>query len=558
MTYDSLHPTTFYDTFPDYLAGMESLYGEKFALSCYTRTGEEQTLTYTELCAQIRALRVALCSHNLQGKHVAILSENSFAWLIAYFAIVSCGGVAVCIDTEQPDEAIREMVLDSDSAAVFASSVFVPICLPLLETANALPLVHMDAPGEDGTNAANTFPTLTDWVEAGNRLLAENPDAAQPMALDPDQIASIAFTSGTTSTSKMVMLSHRNLLKNASEAVSYVFMGPKVFTPLPFYHTYGLTCSILNNLVRGAHIVINGDMRTLFRNLSAARPYAFVAVPLMVESLYNQIWVNAKKNGTTEALRRSLRHAGLWHGLGIKKRHPDLEEIHQTFFAGVTVIITGGASIDAQICEKLELLGVLVLQGYGITECSPLISANHNAHYRHGSVGRALRDTEVRFVDDEIWVKGPSVMHGYYKNPAQTAEAIEDSWFKTGDLGHMDKDGFLFITGRKKNQIVFKNGKKLSPEKIEAVLQGIPLIKEVVIHSTQAKDVSSDIQLVASIYPDPALTEGLSPYEVLTALQEEVNAINDTLPSYQRIELINVREQEFEKTATKKTKRHLI
>ena len=545
MTQPPLYDVDFYDTFSDYVSGIEHRFGDSTALTCYTRDGQEKNLSFTELCSRVRALRAALISCGLAGKHMAIVGENSFEWLTVYLAIVCTGGVSVCVDTEQPDESIREMICNSDSEAVFVSSAFEHICRPLTEDGR-IALIRMDAvPGEGGS--------LADMTDGGDDLTA-----GDDIILNPDQTAAIVFTSGTTSTSKMVMLSHRNLLYNASATVSQVELGSRVFTPLPFYHTYGLTCSVLANFITGATVIINGNLRTMVRDLGFARATSFMAVPLMVETLYNQIWVAAKKNGTTEQLEKLLSRARAMKKSGVSDTLPELETIRQEFLAGLPVIISGGASIDNEICEQLELFGVVVLQGYGISECSPLVAVNRLVSYKHGSVGLAVKGTDTQLVDEELWVRSPSVMLGYYKAPELAAEAIEDGWFKTGDIGSIDRDGFIFITGRKKNLIVFKNGKKLSPEKLEALFQTIPLVEEVVVHSAPSVDNSSDIRIIASIFPNAEMTGGMSSYEVLSAIQVEVDAINSSLPTYQRIEMINIRDRGFAKTATKKTKRHLI
>jgi long-chain acyl-CoA synthetase len=222
------------------------------------------------------------------------------------------------------------------------------------------------------------------------------------------------------------------------------------------------------------------------------------------------------------------------------------------------IIVSGGANLSEKISKDFELFGILILQGYGITECSPLVSANSNHSYKHGTVGHVLSSFELKFVDEEIWVKGPSVMKGYYKDPEQTAEVMEDGWFKTGDLGYLDRNGFLCLTGRKKNLIVFKNGKKLSPEKLEEMIRPLPLVKDVIVQGTASGSSTDDVKLTASIFPDAAQTADMSSYEILVALQKEIDRINDDLPGYQQIELLNMRDQEFERTSTKKIKRYTI
>jgi long-chain acyl-CoA synthetase len=280
------------------------------------------------------------------------------------------------------------------------------------------------------------------------------------------------------------------------------------------------------------------------------------AVPLIVEALRNQIWLGAERAGKAEGLRRLLRTCGRGRKLGVRLARDAVQEVHDTLFGKLHLIICGGAHLDQEIIEEFDLLGVQILQGYGISECAPLVSVNCNYANKIGSVGRPMPSVEVRIVADEVWVRGPSVMQGYYNAPEQTAEALEDGWFKTGDLGYLDRDGYLFLTGRRKNLIVFKNGKKISPERLENLLARIPLVKEVMVYGAANGSSADDVKLTASIFPDPERTVGLTSYEVLDLLQKEVDQINASLPAYQQIHMITVRDKEFVKTGTKKIKRY--
>jgi long-chain acyl-CoA synthetase len=397
-------------------------------------------------------------------------------------------------------------------------------------------------------------------VEHMDDLLARGmnlPDAASPVQVSPDQTAEIVFTSGTTSQSKMVMLTQKGVLQNIYDSSLFVYFFERTFCSLPFYHAYGLNCAVLNSFLRGCHLYINGDLRTTMRDLKLAKPDTMLTVPLVLETIHNQLWLGVEKAGKAESLKKLIQAASVCKKFHLPANFKAFDALREKICGSLRLIICGGAHLSKEIAEEFELLGIQVLQGYGITECCPLISVNCNYANKLGSVGRPLPTVELRIEEGEVWARGPSVMQGYYNNPEETAQALtSDGWFKTGDLGYLDKDGFLFLTGRKKNLIVFKNGKKVSPEKLEELISSIPMVKEVLVTGTANGVFADDVKLTASIYPDPQRTEGLSSYEILEHLQHEVDKINNTLPTYQQIQLVNIREKEFNKTGTKKIKRH--
>ncbi len=554
-----LNQVQYYTRFRDMIEDLADKYGESPAISWFTRKQEEQGVTYKQLRDDVRHLQEKIIQMGLAGKHLAVVGENSYEWLVVYFAANYCGSVAVCIDIEQPDETILQMLTMADVSAIFTVPAYVEICSQYVEC-----MKQTDQEGLSGqmfllNGKSENIPTVRSLIEEGSAIWQEGrQDQEMDEKVKPEDTAAIVFTSGTTNYSKPVMLSQMAILTNASDALANVKIGDRTFTSLPFYHTYGLTCSVLSMLIPGSHLYINGNLKTVMRDIQLAKPHTMLTVPLMLETIHSKIWLAAEQNGQTEGLKKLLWIRKILFKLGCRNSGKRLDMIREKSMGTIKLIICGGAHVSSEITEEFYYMGVTVLQGYGITECAPLVSVNRNEANKFDSVGLVTANCEVKIEDGEILVRGKNVMKGYYKLPELTAEAMKGEWFCTGDVGEIDKDGFLYITGRKKNLIVFKNGKKVSPEKLEEKIKSISLVKDVVVYGAASGVSTDDVQLVASIYPDQERVEGMTSYEILENLQEEINVINNDLPLYQQIQMINIREQEFSKTAMQKIKRHLI
>ncbi|MBE5955370.1 MAG: long-chain fatty acid--CoA ligase [Lachnospiraceae bacterium] len=544
-----LYKVKYYERFCDMVEDLGDRYGDAPAVSWYTRKQEEKGVTYRQMREDVRNLQEKLVDMGLAGRHIAIVGENSYEWIIACLAINYCGGVAVFIDTEQSDETIVEMLKMADTDVVFYSKPYEDICR--MYDGDEKKMILLNGSKGYGMN-------MDALIEEGAAIRANGgADENKRKEVSGEDVGIIVFTSGTTSASKAVMHKQSAVLTNAADTKALIKNGPIVFTSLPFYHTYGWTCSVLDSLIVGAHMYINGNLRTVFRDMRLSGADSLYTVPLMLEMIRNKFWLEAEQNGKMEEYKKHLARRKFLMSMGIKKPTKKVEEIREKCFGAVNLVLCGGASPETEIMEEFELMGVTVLQGYGITECAPLVSANRNDANRFSSVGLVAPHAEVKIEDGEILVRGKNVMKGYYKNPELTAQVMKDGWFCTGDLGGFDKDGFLFITGRKKNLIVFKSGKKVSPEKLEEMVKKIPLVQDVMVYGAETGVSADDVQVAASIYPNQTKTEGMTNYEILEALQKEIDVINHQLPMYQQIRLINIREQEFSKTALKKIKRHL-
>ena len=532
----------YYTNFREMLDGLKNSYGDQNAITCYSRRGEVKVYSYHDLYYDVLRFCNALTRENLFGKHIAIAGENSYAWLVTYLGVTVSGGVAVCIDIEQPDETVLEMIRMADCEAAFASSDLLPVIHPMVEKKEIKKLFSLDRAQSFAVGFEMFCGDIKDDLPTDNTLKGE-------------QSAVIIYTSGTTAAPKPVVLSHQAILTNVSDALSMFSPTLKMFASLPFYHAYGMTCSVLTGLIGGFGICINGNLKTMMRDLIAYQPGVIAVVPLLAESIHKTIWTESEKSGQKKALISLLkRYRFLGRPEFLHRKLQDLARTKQ--FGNLKILICGGAYLSKEVADDLTDFGISVIQGYGITECSPLVTVNRFPD--NNSVGEPLPHTEIKFEDGEILVRGKSLMSGYYNQPELTAEVMADGWFRTGDLGEFNREGKLVITGRKKNLIVFKNGKKVSSEEIEGYFAGISQVKEVVAYGATTGNSTDDVKVAVMIYPDPDKTKGMTSYEILNLLQQEVDALNVKLPVYKQIQMINLREQEFEKTSSQKIKRQIV
>jgi len=537
----------YFDTF-DQLVDEFKSHNQRTALSWFNDEGEKLSRTYSEFYQDIIGLRNKLITLGISDKHIAILSENSYEWIVAFYAIISGGGVAVLIDTEQTDDTVRELIVRSDVDYVFASDYLSGICQTLLKKKEISGIYIL---GED--NGQKSTPSVYTLINEGNSLRHQ-----EPPKMDPKRMAAIVCTSGTTSKQKLVMLSHQNLLINGSDANALCAVGPKIFSSLPLYHTFGLTIAVISSLAMGYEVTINGDLRFLARDMMASGATTVLAVPLIAEAMTKILFAGINDKDKVEKLKKLVESNSIVKYFGMRKVKPKLMLLKSHVFPNMKYVVCGGAHLDLEIAHILDAFEIQVLPGYGTTECSPMISAPHTEAIVIESVGTILPHCHVKIVQDEIWVKGENVMLGYYKDDEANQEVFEDGWYKTGDLGRVGKDDLIYFTGRKKNLIVLKNGKKISPEKIEELVVKIPLVKDVVAYGATSGNYADDVKPAVMIYPDPELSTGMTNYEILNEINREIEKINTKLPMFQQIQGVTLRDKEFVKTASKKIKREMI
>lgn len=460
--------------------------------------------TYDELKADSTAVSRLIESLSLEGKHIVIVGMSSYEWIISYLGVVNSASVAVPLDASLPPSELYDLINRADVSAVIYDKTQNEMVKGLRENCPAVK--HTISMQEE----------LHDLIEK-NR-------GEYDKEINPDLLCTIMYTSGTTGKSKGVMLTHRNFANNVECCYVDIKPGTVSMSVLPIHHSYCLTSGVLKSLSLGSCICINDTMMHFARNFKKFKPEVTVLVPLIIETLYGQ-----------------LRDAD--------PKIPKKLVANEVFGPNLKVIFSGGAYLNPDLVDFFEEYGISVLQGYGMTECSPVISNNNQRDSKKGSIGKPLANCEVKFVNEEICIKGSSVMMGYYKMPQETSEAIdEDGWLHTGDLGRVDEDGFLYITGRKKNLIILSNGENISPEELENALLKHDLVKEVLV-----RENGQNIE--AEIFPDFDYAENHSIDDISGALQEIIDGFNKDMPLYKRITAMKVRDTEFEKNTTKKIKR---
>lgn len=505
-------------TIRDLLAVAEKEYSEQDAFRYKTKQvgtdGKAETVIESKSYAQLKkdseCFSKALSSLGEQGKHIAIIGSTSYAWVVSYFGIVNCGSVAVPLDAQLSTEELCE----------------------LLNRADVTTLVYDENKSNVADMAGSKCPQIKHFIAlsknsaVSNTLyfeeLIEQQESGFECEIVPEQLATIMFTSGTTGKSKGVMLTHQNMAENATCLDMKFEPKTVLLTVLPIHHAYCLSMDILKGLYTGAVICINDSLMRVAQNIKLFKPNMILMVPLMIESM-------AKKLEDAAALPAQI----------VKEN---------VFGSQFQTICSGGAYLNPAYVDLFKKYDINILQGYGMTECSPVISTNLLWENKIGSVGKLMPNCEAKTVDEELWIKGSSVMQGYYKMPQETADTLEDGWLKTGDLGYVDEDGFIFLTGRKKNLIITPNGENVSPEEIENKIGDNRLVQEILVRDSEGV-------IEAEIYPDYEYAQKKGITDIQAELQKIVDEYNSSAPLYKRVFKLKVREVEFEKNTTKKIKR---
>lgn len=526
----------------------------------YRKDGNVHQKNYIELDHDVDALGTALINLGLKGAHIAVIGSASYEWIISYLAVVNGTGVIIPIDKELPADEIQFLLTHSGAKAILFDKKYEDA---LRSIQDSLPeLKHMICFEDDGMD---TYPyNVEKLLRRGSSLMKAGDRSFLDAPLDRYAMTAILYTSGTTGTSKGVMLSHYNISGMIAGALRMIEIKGRLMSVLPLHHSYECNLDVLGSIYTGVGLFINDNLKNTLVNMKYAKPVCICLVPLFLETFYKKIWAEAKKSGKDKLLKAMIASSNVMLKAGVDLRRKLFKSVLDAFGGELEMIVCGGAPLNPDLVTGFANIGITVLNGYGTTECSPLISVNRPHYSRFGSVGQVLGGCQVRIDNPdeegngEIVFTGPNVMIGYYKNPEATAAVFtEDRWYRTGDLGHLDEDGFVFITGRAKNMIVLKNGKNVFPEEIEDyILRAIPYVKEVVVYSVE--EDGSEVALKAEIYPEPEFVASMDSEQFSALLWEDIKKINAVNPLYKRVTMVKVRDTEFDKTASHKIRRNLI
>ena len=544
------------------------LYGDRVAFWQKFNKNESYTpITFKKTLEDVNALGTALMSRGLKGKRIAVIGENSYYWAISYLA-VTCGlGVVVPLDKELSAQELEQLVVESEASCVLLSPKYRTVFQDMLDRNVGSLEFLVDVRAEISTD--KTY-ALSDILREGESLLSLGDRNYLDSEIDPEALGVLLFTSGTTGVAKGVMLSHRNLCSEIMLApllIEYT-QDDIFFSVLPLHHTYECTCAFLVSIYRGSSIGYCEGLKYIQKNLQELKPTIFCGVPLIFDNLYNAIMKTVRKQGKEKLVNRVLKANRITDKVGLSLSRILLTKVRNVFGGRMRLLVSGGAPIRPEIMQFFNNLGFIMIQGYGLTECAPLAAAipTEKKYYNYKSVGRLLDQLEVKVIDKdkegvgEICIKGPNVMIGYYNNPEETAKSLQDGWFHTGDLGYVDRNKYIYITGRKKNVIITANGKNVYPEELENYLDESLFILESMVWAKNDGN-GNDKVIVATIRPDMDEIRNYlgddadDPERIKELLQSEVDRINAPQPLFKKIGKVIIKTDEFDKTTAHKIKR---
>ncbi len=560
-------PTT-YKTIKEVFERSIELYKDNpFILEKFNHKDEKFTeITYEKFGKDVIGLVTGLNKIlNLKGKRVVIIGENTYYWYVSYMAMLCSDAIAVPVDKELPANEIENVIKRARACCVIYSSKKEEIIKKVKENLpDVAYFIKMNS--EEEINEKDVG--IEYIIEEGKNLIRIGDKYYKNVKIDPEEFKLLIFTSGTTSQSKGVMICNRNLAENINAVSAYAKLTEKdrFFSVLPLHHTYESSIGFLVPMAVGASIAVCEGLKYIVPNLKETKPTAMLAVPLLIENLYKKINENIKKSKKDKLVKSMIHVTNALKGVNVDIKRKVFSEIYDNLGGNIKYIVSAAAPIDAKIGKWLQDIGITFLQGYGLTETSPIAALTPEFDPKVGSAGKAVICAELKIDhpndkgEGEVLIKSKTLMLGYYENEEATQEAIEDGWFHSGDVGYLDEEGFLYITGRSKNVIVTQNGKNIYPEEIELLLGNVEEIKECMVYG---KEIEGEKELIISVKVIPNLEKieekygkDLTDEKIHNIIWERIKEVNKKLTSYKAIKNLEIKKDEFEKTTTMKIKRY--
>ena len=547
----------------DMLKQTGEVYGNRPAY-IFKDNGSMKTISHKEFRDEINALGTVLINMGLKDKRIAVISENRYEWELSYLAIAAGVGVVVPLDKALPDNELESLILRSQVEAIFYSSKYDTIMNTLREKKNTNLKYFISMDLQENTNGIYSQKALQ---EKGKKLLEEGNKQYLDAKIDADKMGIMLFTSGTTAMSKAVMLSHKNLVTNVMDIIQRFDLTEedRFLSFLPLHHVFECTVGFLYPVSIGGSIAFCEGVKHMADNIKEFDITAMISVPAVFDIIYRKVMKTIEKKGKMATLEKGKKISNVLLKVKIDLRKQLFKEVHESLGPKLKLVVTGGAALDPETEKGFNDLGFDVEQGYGLTETAPVIAAETPKCRRLGSIGKKFPSVEVKIDDPdeegigELMAKGPSIMLGYYENEEATKSALEpDGWFHTGDLARIDKDGFIYIAGRKKSVIVLNNGKNVFPEEIETLLNKVEGIKETFVY--EKKEDDGDVKVCVEIVYDKEMIKDLYHIEdeekIKEFLWKKVKEVNKLMPKYKYVREMIVTEEPLIKTTTLKIKRH--
>ena len=549
----------------DMLNQTGEVYGDRPAYIFKTEEkGKFRTITHKEFRENINALGTTLIQMGLKDKRIALISENRYEWELSYLAVASGVGVIVPLDKALPDNELESLILRSQVEAIIYSSKYDVIMNTLREKKNTNLKYFISMDLEENTQGIYAEKAL---VEKGKKLLADGNKTYIDAKIDSEKMGIMLFTSGTTAMSKAVMLSHKNLVTNVMDIIQRFDLTDedRFLSFLPLHHVFECTVGFLYPISIGGSIAFCEGVKHMAENIKEFEITAMISVPAVFDIIYRKVMKTIEKKGKLANLEKGKKVSQFLLKMKIDLRKQLFKEVHESLGPKLKLVVTGGAALDPETEKGFNDLGFDVEQGYGLTETAPVIAAETPKCRRLGSIGKKFPSVEVKIDDPdeegigELMANGPSIMLGYYENEEATKSALEsDGWFHTGDLARIDKDGFIYISGRKKSVIVLNNGKNVFPEEIETLLNKVEGIKETFVF--EKKEDDGDVKVCVEIVYDKELIKELYNIEgeenIKEFLWDKVKEVNKLMPKYKYVREMVITEEPLIKTTTLKIKRH--